>query len=83
MIFIVYFEKDVAGYFIRYIEFEDKEVIEEELVKIAEESMYEIVDVQKCVLDQWCFVEYYESYVFLQVNSCLIYEMYFMVFMVV
>lgn len=45
MIFIVYFEKDVAGYFIRYIEFEDKEVIEEELVKTAEESMYEIVDV--------------------------------------
>lgn len=83
MIFIVYFEKDVVGYFIRYIEFEDKEVIEEELVKTVEESMYEIVDVQKRVLDQWCFVEYYELYVLLQVNSCLIYEMYFMVFMVV
>lgn len=81
MIFTVHFEKDAAGHPIRHIELEDKEVTEEEPVKTAEESMHEIVDAQKRVLDQWCFAEHYEPHVLLQVNSCLIYEMHLMVFM--
>lgn len=73
MIFTVHFEKDAAGHPIRHIELEDKEVTEEEPVKTAEESMHEIVDAQKRVLDQWCFAEHYEPHVLLQVYSFLVF----------
>lgn len=67
--FTVHFEKDEAGHPIRHIELEDKEVTEEEPEKTAEESMHEIVDAQKRLLDQWCFAEHYEPHVLLQVNG--------------
>ena len=35
--------------------------------KTTEESMNEIVDAQKRILDQWCFAEHYEPKVLLQV----------------
>ena len=43
---------------------------EEEILggKTTEESMNEIVDAQKRMLDQWCFAEHYESKVLLQVG---------------
>ncbi|XP_061176448.1 sperm-associated antigen 17-like isoform X2 [Saccostrea echinata] len=63
----VHFETDEAGHPIRHVELEDKEVTEEEPVKSAEESMHEIVDAQKRVLDQWCFAEHYEPHILLQV----------------
>lgn len=80
MIFTVHFEKDAAGHPIRHIELEDKEVTEEEPQKTAEESMHEIVDAQKRMLDQWCFAEHYEPHVLLQVNSCFINKIHLMVF---
>ena len=42
---------------------------EEEILggKTTEESMNEIVDAQKRILDQWCFAEHYEPKVLLQV----------------
>ncbi|XP_056016112.1 sperm-associated antigen 17-like isoform X11 [Ostrea edulis] len=63
----VHFEKDAAGHPIRHVELDNKEVTEEEPTKTAEESMHEIVDAQKRVLDQWCFAEHYEPHVLLQV----------------
>nr|XP_022292317.1 sperm-associated antigen 17-like isoform X8 [Crassostrea virginica] len=74
----VHFEKDEAGHPIRHIELEDKEVTEEEPEKTAEESMHEIVDAQKRLLDQWCFAEHYEPHVLLQVLKEASYKLPFM-----
>ena len=38
--------------------------------KSMEDSMMEVVQAQKRILDQWCFAEHYEAGVLMQVNSC-------------
>ncbi|KAJ8314693.1 hypothetical protein KUTeg_006843 [Tegillarca granosa] len=62
----IHFEKDDQGHPVRHIENDDEEVIEPEPDKTTEESMNEIVDAQKRILDQWCFAEHYERNVLLQ-----------------
>ena len=69
---VVHFEKDQAGKLIRHVELEnDTELVEEEPEKSSEDSLHEIVDAQKRILDQWCFAEHYEKHTLLQVNNLL------------
>ena len=37
-----------------------------------DDSMMEVVEAQKRVLDQWCFAEHYEPHVLLQVSLPLL-----------
>jgi hypothetical protein len=41
--------------------------VEEEGEKSLEDSLMEVVNAQKRILDQWCFAEHYEPHVLLQV----------------
>jgi hypothetical protein len=50
--------------------------VEEEGEKSLEDSLMEVVNAQKRILDQWCFAEHYEPHVLLQVwghGACLFY----------
>lgn len=40
-----------------------------EVEKTLEDSMMEVVEAQKRILDQWCFAEHYEPHVLLQVEG--------------
>ncbi|XP_041352537.1 sperm-associated antigen 17-like isoform X2 [Gigantopelta aegis] len=55
---------------------ESKETENDE--KTLEESMMEIVDSQKRVLDQWCFAEHFEPHIMLQILKDASYNLQFM-----
>lgn len=67
-LFLVHFEEK-EGHTVAHV-VDDEKGEEEEILggKTTEESMNEIVDAQKRILDQWCFAEHYEPKVLLQVN---------------
>ena len=68
----VHFEEK-EGHTVAHAMKDDVKGEEEEILggKTTEESMNEIVDAQKRMLDQWCFAEHYESKVLLQVG-CMV-----------
>ena len=69
MLFISVHFEEKEGHTIAHVV--DNEKGEEEEIlggKTTEESMNEIVDAQKRILDQWCFAEHYEPKVLLQVS---------------
>ncbi|KAL3882261.1 hypothetical protein ACJMK2_028623 [Sinanodonta woodiana] len=65
----VHFEKDQEGEPIAHVKDVKGNEVVEELVeaKTTEQSMSEILDAQKRLLDQWCFAEHYEPKILVQV----------------